>query len=177
MKDGQANDVIEGLSGSGDDYKDAVEYLRGQYDKPRLIHREHVHSIVEAPSLKEENWRELRRLHDVLSRHLHALNRKDPYGPFVTALVELKLDQLTMFEWQRQSQDATDMPHFERLLKFLDLKAQASESFVQGTQKRQAQPKSSVQLRSAYTTNVSSTCNVDHLNTHCSCAKIHIPAM
>ena len=65
-----------------------------------------------------------------------------------------------MFEWQRHSQDESDAPHFDRLLKFLDLKAQASESFVPGTQKRQAQPKPTVQLRSAYTTNVSSTCNI-----------------
>ena len=65
-----------------------------------------------------------------------------------------------MFEWQRQSQDATDTPHFERLLKFLDLKAQAFESFVQGTEKHQVQPKPSVKLRSAYTTDVSSACNV-----------------
>ena len=53
LKDRQAKDVIEGLSGSGDDYKDGMEYLRGQYDKPCLIHREHVRSIVETSSLKE----------------------------------------------------------------------------------------------------------------------------
>ena len=100
------------------------------------------------------------------SRHLCALTTKDPYGPFVTALVELKLDQSTMFEWQRQSQDASDTLHYERLLKFLDLKAQASESFVQGTQKHQAQSKPSVQLRSAHTTNVSSTCNICGAPTH-----------
>ena len=29
VKDGQAKDVIEGLSGSCDDYKDAVEYFHG----------------------------------------------------------------------------------------------------------------------------------------------------
>ena len=78
---------------------------------------------------------------------------RDPYGPFVTALVELKLGQ-------RQSQDANHTPHFDRLLNFLNLKAQAPESFVQGTQKHQVQPNPNVQLRSAYTTNVSSTCNV-----------------
>ena len=38
LKDGQAKDVIEGLSGLGDDYKDTVEYLHGRYDKPYLIH-------------------------------------------------------------------------------------------------------------------------------------------
>ena len=123
LKDRQAKDVIEGLSRSGDDYKDAVEYLHGRYDKPRLIYREHVRFIVKASSLKEGSGGEIRRHHDVPSRHLRALTAKDPYEPFVTALVELKLDQSTMFEWQRQSQDATDTPHYERLSKFLDLKA------------------------------------------------------
>ena len=79
-------DVIDGLSGSGDNYKDAVEYLCERYDKIGLIHRKHVCSIVEAPSLKKGSGRELRRLHDVLSRHLRALTARDPYGPFVTAL-------------------------------------------------------------------------------------------
>ena len=101
LKDGEAKEVIEGLSGLGDDYKDTVEYLCERYDKRRLIHREHVHSIVEAPSLKERSTcrRELRRLHDVLSWHLCALTTLHPYGPFVTVLVELKLDQATNFEW------------------------------------------------------------------------------
>ena len=96
--------MIEGLSGSGIDYKDAVEYLHGCYDKPHLIHRKHVCSIVKAPSLKEESGRELRRLHDVLSQYLCDLTTWDPYGPFVTALMKLKLDLATNFEWQGHSQ-------------------------------------------------------------------------
>ena len=52
-----------------------------------------MHSIVGAPSLKKGNGRELQCLHDVLSRHLCALTTRDPYEPFVTRLIELKLDQ------------------------------------------------------------------------------------
>ena len=33
-----------------------------------------------------------------------------------------------MFEWQRASQDAKKTPHYNDLLKFLDLRAQASEN-------------------------------------------------
>ena len=80
--------MIEGLA---DDYKDAMEYLCEHYDKPRLIHHEYVRSIVEAPSLKEGSGRELRCLHDVPSRHLHALTTRYPYEPFVTARIKLKL--------------------------------------------------------------------------------------
>ena len=53
----------------------------------------------------------------------------EPPGPFITSLLELKLDTETMFEWQRHRQESTDVPHFTRLLlEFLNLRAQASET-------------------------------------------------
>ena len=53
---------------------------------------------------------------------------EDPTGSFITAMLELKLDKETMFEWQKASQDAKKIPHYDDLLNFLDLRAQASES-------------------------------------------------
>ena len=44
------------------------------------------------------------------------------------ALIELKSNQETKFEWQRYSQDKPDVPPVDKLLKFLDLRAQAVES-------------------------------------------------
>ena len=41
---------------------------------------------------------------------------------------EMKLCPHTMFEWQRESHDSTDVPHYAKLLEFLDRRAQASES-------------------------------------------------
>ena len=64
IKEGSARYVVEGLSGSGDHYSEAVECLRKRYDRPRLIHQAHVRAILEAPALKDGNGRELRRLHD-----------------------------------------------------------------------------------------------------------------
>ena len=92
-----------------------MEYLHGHYDKPRLIHREHVHLIIEAPLLKEGNGKELQPLCYTLSWHLHALTTRNPYGLFVMALMELKLDQAANFEWQRHSQNKPDVPHFNEL--------------------------------------------------------------
>ena len=40
----------------------------------------------------------------------------------------MKLDSNTMFKWQKESQDSTDIPHYTKLLEFLNLRAQASES-------------------------------------------------
>ncbi len=45
-------------------------------------------------------------------------------------MLELKFDKETMFEWQKASQDSLETPHFEKLLAFIDLRAQASETCV-----------------------------------------------
>lgn len=43
-------------------------------------------------------------------------------------MIELKLDATTMFEWQRHSQESTEVPPYTDLLDFLSLRAQASET-------------------------------------------------
>jgi hypothetical protein len=85
--------------------------------------------ILEAPSLKEGTGRELRRLHDAVQQHLRSLKAMgcEAPGSFITSILELKLDSNTMFEWQRHSQESTDVPHYNELLDFINLRAQASE--------------------------------------------------
>eukprot|EP00731_Ephydatia_muelleri_P001304 Em0001g1304a len=51
----------------------------------------------------------------------------DPSGPFITSMLELKLDATTQFEWQKHSQSEAKVPHYQDLLDFIDLRAQASE--------------------------------------------------
>ena len=139
VKDGPAKHVVEGLSGSGDQYKEAVDCMRKRYDRPRLLHQAHVQAIIDAPSLKDGSGKELRRLHDTVNQHLRALKAMDyePSGHFVTSLLELKLDPGTMFEWQKYSQESTTVPHFNALLEFVNLRAQASESTASETAKKQ----------------------------------------
>ena len=123
LKDGSAKSVIEGLSRLGENYLEAIECLQARFDRPRLIHQTHVRMISEAPALKDGTGKELRRLHDTVQQHLRALKAMghEPPGPFITSLLELKLDTSTMFEWQRHSQESVDVPHFSKLLEFLNL--------------------------------------------------------
>lgn len=122
--------MIEGLSGSSDDYKEAINCLRQRYDRPRLIHQAHVRAILDAPPLKDGNGKELRRLHDTVAQHLRALRAMDyePSGAFITSAIELKFDETTMFEWQRHTHTSIEVPHFADLLEFLNMRAQATES-------------------------------------------------
>ena len=92
--------------------------MRACYDKPRLLHRVHVCAIIEEPILKDGSGKELCRLHDNLNQHLQTLRAMnyEPSGPFIMAVIELKLDQTTMFAWQMHSQESPDVPHYKDLL-------------------------------------------------------------
>lgn len=141
-KGGTARTVIEGLSRIGDDYDKAVECLKNHYDRPRLIHQTHIKKMLDVPPVKNGNGKELRHLHDVAQQHLCALKSMgfQPLGPFVTSILELKLDQGTMFEWQWHSSRSTDVPHYDKLLEFINLHEQASEhTATEGTKKVQEQ--------------------------------------
>ena len=117
LKDGTAKNTIEGLSRSGEHYTEAVECLRSRFDRTRLIHQTHVRKIIKAPSLKDGSGKELRKFHDTMQQHLRALKAMghEPPGPFLTSLLELKLDVDTTFEWQKHSQASTGIPQFQEL--------------------------------------------------------------
>lgn len=133
IKEGSARAAIEGLSRSGDQYHEAVDCLKARYNRPRITHRAHVRSIMDASPLKDGSGKELRKLHDLLQQHLRALKTMgtEPDPSFVTCIVELKLDPTTLFEWQKHSQSTVDeVPHYQNILEFLDLRAQASETLT-----------------------------------------------
>ena len=129
IKDSSANSAIEGLSKTGDRYNEAVQCLKARFDRPRLIHREHVRLIMNTTPLRDGSGRELRRLHDAVQQHTRALKTmgSEPES-FLTSVIELKLNRDTMFEWQKHTQAQTDTPPYQELLEFIDLRAQASET-------------------------------------------------
>ena len=126
IKGGSAKSAIEGLSRSGDNYDEAIACLKSRYNRPRLIHRAHVQRIMDAQPLKDGSGKELRRLHETLQQHLRALKamKCEPDSSFITSVTELKLDSETMFEWQKHSQDKTEVDNLD----FINLRAQASET-------------------------------------------------
>ena len=52
----------------------------------------------------------------------------EPSGPSITSVIELKLDTTTMLDWEKHGQVATSVPHYQELLDFINLRAQASET-------------------------------------------------
>ena len=120
---------LQGMQ-SGVNYDEAIECLKSRYNRSRLIQHTHVQLILNTPPLKEGNGKELRRLHDTLQQHVRALKTLgcDLPGKFITSMIELKLDVDTLFEWQKHSKTEADVPHYQDLLDFIDLRAQPSEA-------------------------------------------------
>ena len=111
LKDSKVLKAIERLFRSREHYVEATELLQARFNRPRLIHQTHVSRILNASSLKEGSGKELRNLHDTVQQHLRALKSMDyePSVPFITSILELKLDTTTMFEWQKHSQSSTEV--------------------------------------------------------------------
>ena len=87
-----------------------------------------MRAIINAPSLKNGNGRELQLLHDTVNQHMQAIKPID-YSPWmlVKSVLETKLDQTTMFEWKKHSQGSKEVPDYLEPWEFLDLRAQSAE--------------------------------------------------
>ena len=88
--------------------------------------------ILDAPAPKDGTGKELRKLQDTVQHHLRALKAMhyEPSGPFITSVLDLKLDVHTIFEWQKHNQSLATLPHYQELLEFINLRAQALETSV-----------------------------------------------
>ena len=69
LKDGPARFVIQGLTQKSESYDKAIKCLRERYDCPCLVQEEHIHSMVDAVSVKNGSDKELRRLYDAATQH------------------------------------------------------------------------------------------------------------
>jgi len=59
-------------------------------------------------------------------RSLKALGKLD-FKRFVTALGKIKLNPLTIVEWQKFTQPENDVPEYHKFLEYLDFKTTATE--------------------------------------------------
>ena len=48
LKDGPVRFVTQGLTQTSKSYEEAIKCLKEQYNRPRLVYEEHIHSIVDA---------------------------------------------------------------------------------------------------------------------------------
>ena len=142
LKDGPARHVSESLTHDAKCYKEAIDSLQKCHDQLRVIHRAHTRAILHAPSLKDANCKELRRLHDVAKQHLRALRvmKYETFASFVTSILDLNINHTTMFEWQWHTQSSNTVLDFDILLEFLDLHVRVGKNVAWDGERRRELP-------------------------------------
>ena len=78
LKDSPADHIVQGLAQMVGTYDETTKCLLNRSDRLHLIHQAHVRAIMEVPSLKEGNGKEIRCLHDVLLQHCRPIKAMDP---------------------------------------------------------------------------------------------------
>ena len=73
--------------------------------------------------LKTGSGQELQRLHNLLQQHTRALKASEEYSieTYLTAAIELKLDEGTRLRWTEHSSKCDTTPPCEELLEVLDM--------------------------------------------------------
>ena len=104
LKDGPGRFVIHGLSRTSESYesyKEDIKCLKERYDRPQLVHEEHVCNIVCAVPVKNGSDKELCRLYDAAIQHYQVLKaaKHDSFNTVLTAILQQKLDEKTRLKW------------------------------------------------------------------------------
>ena len=122
--------LIHGLTQTLESYPEEIKCLHDHYNRPRIIHREHVRSILQAPIMRTNKGKELRKLYDMCKQHIRAIKLSDEFDleTFLTIAIELKLDEATRLKWMEHSNHSQKTPPYSEVLEFLNMQARHHES-------------------------------------------------
>jgi len=133
---GEARDVIGSLEVSEENYAEAWAMLKERYDDSGLIIQKHVKALFEIPVMIKENHLSLRRLLDIVLKHLRALKAlKRPtehWDDLMVHLITSRLDQKTSRAWEI-SLKRGQIPALKQLTEFLAQHCKALEASYRTT--------------------------------------------
>ena len=64
---------VEGIDATAEAYPEAIAALKAWFDRPQVIHRAHVRTLLKTRYIREGSSSELRNLHDTFQHHLRSL--------------------------------------------------------------------------------------------------------
>ena len=99
LKDGPGRFVIQGLTWTSESYKEAIKCVKEHYNRPWLVHEEHVRSIVDAVPVKNSSNKEICRLYDPAIQHYQVLKaaKNDSFDTVLTVI--LHQNWITRHNW------------------------------------------------------------------------------
>ena len=130
LKQGSAFTVIQGLSLTGEHYEEAIDCLLQKYDRPRLLHLNHVKAFEALASSMSQSSNSMGKLYEQALSHWRAvkLHKIDSLSTFLTGLFELHMTSDYRNEWRKEFNKEDSIPEFDQLLDFMQHRARAAES-------------------------------------------------
>lgn len=116
-------------------YDVAWSLLKERYDNKRVVIQAHIKAVLELSAMTKENAIELRRMSDVVSRHVRALTALkrpiDSWDDLLIHILSSKLDPVTSREWHA-SLKGSELPTLKQFLEYIAHRSQILESVEKG---------------------------------------------
>ena len=130
LKQGSAFAVIKGLSLTGEHYEEAISCLLQKYDRPRLLHLNHVKAFETLASSMAQASTNTGKVYEQALSHWRALKllKTESLSTFLTGLFELHMTSEYRNEWRKEFNEEESTPEFDQLLGFMQRRARAAES-------------------------------------------------
>lgn len=133
---GEAAQLLKGIAVNAANYAGAWELLVKRYGNTRVLLAAHLNQVLSCVCSNRESAAELKRLIDTFDESIRSLDAlKRPVKQWDDWLVHLlvsKLDSNTRKDWETSLPDATEVPTYAQLSKFVENRIQALDATKQG---------------------------------------------
>lgn len=124
---GEAYDTIRGYRMTSKNYKNAWRDLKRRYDHQDEIINSYIRAFLGAPAIYHQaNFANLTQIIDATNQLLRALPRLGTevsnWDPFLTLIIETKLDKVTRQEW-KEEKGRNANPDVNKLLNWMEAQA------------------------------------------------------
>lgn len=159
---GKAFELLENLSLTDDNYKDAMELLKLEYENKKFIVYSHLEALDSLPVIHKESCELLNKFVSEIRKNIRGLKNMDQdvdeWDTFLIFQLQKKLDANTRRVW-KEKLEVDEFPTMEQFLEFLTHRSKLLEP------DRQTKPETNRNLQNSFQ-NKCSLSNKNNSNTH-----------
>lgn len=121
---GTAHSLIGRMPITEENYKVALNSLVDRFQNKRAIVNKCLDMFINQPAMKTRNAQEIRSIIDTTKEALQCIETLDvcinEWGPFITFIVQSKMDVETKTQFENYLSGSTNIPRYDKLTEFLD---------------------------------------------------------
>lgn len=164
---GSAAKMLNRFKPTSANYIPAWEILIKRFQNKRIIVNEFLDSLLSAPALTSDSPDGLRNLIDLTNECIYGVKALDisvnDWNPWIVLVVTKKLDHDTNKAWEEHINAATEIPDYDTLMEFLEVRYRVLEGLSKTRIKKNKELNLKVRTHTATTNNIGCyLCNEPH---------------